>query len=108
MSGNLRPVAGLVSAAARELLFVPRLRRVKLVELEISRQAWDAIPCGCGCGRSAGHVGELLQRAALGEDMHLVRATDNHVWSSPVLYSPAPAAVQVALAALADDLPQQT
>ena len=35
-------------------------------------------------------------------------ATDYHVWSAPVLYSPAPAATEVALAALADDLTQQS
>jgi hypothetical protein len=77
-----------------------------LVDIEISRQSWDAIPCGCG--RSARHIGELLRRVARGEDVDLVHAADNHVWSSPVLYSPAPAAAEVALAALADDLPQQT
>jgi hypothetical protein len=79
---------------------------VELVDIEISRQSWDAIPCGCG--RSARHVGELLRRVARGEDVDVVHAADNHVWSSPVLYSPAPAAAEVALAALADDLPQQT
>lgn len=39
--------------------------------------------------------------------MDLRSATDYHVWSSPVLYSPAAAATEVAPAALADDLPQQ-
>lgn len=69
-----------------------------LVDLEISRQAWGDIPCGCG--QSADHVGDLLRRVAHGAVEDLRAATDYHVWSSPVLYSPAAAATEVALAAL--------
>jgi hypothetical protein len=78
---------------------------MELVDLEISRHAWGDIPCGCG--QSADHVGDLLRRASQGAVEDLAAATDYHVWSSPVLYSPAPAATEVALAALADDLSQQ-
>ncbi|MEV6011970.1 hypothetical protein AB0M29_34805 [Streptomyces sp. NPDC051976] len=77
---------------------------MRLVEMEIARQDWKGMLCGCG--GSAEHVGrDLLQLAGRGprqEPSHV--SLEEHVWSPPVLWEPAPAVTSVALAALADDV----
>lgn len=78
---------------------------MKLVELEIAQ--WDWAGMGCGCGRSAEHVAELLLKVARGQSREIAGALDGHVWSSPTLFGPAPAVTSVALAALADNVPLQ-
>lgn len=78
---------------------------MKLVELEIAQ--WDWAVMDCGCGRSAGHVAELLLEVARGRSQGVTGALDGHVWSSPTLFGPAPAVTSVAMAALADNVPPQ-
>lgn len=74
---------------------------MKLVELEISLQAWQSM--SCGCGHSAGHLAGDLLRLARGQcDLSASDALENHVWTPPTLYSPAPAVTSVALAVLAE------
>jgi hypothetical protein len=77
---------------------------VELVELEIARHDWAALPCGCG--RSAAHVAADLSRMARAtapEDAD-IELLSGHVFIPSVLYEPAVPAVSVALAALADDV----
>jgi hypothetical protein len=77
---------------------------VELVELEIARHDWAALPCGCG--RSAAHLAADLSRmarATAAEDAD-IEILDGHVFIPSVLYEPAVPAVSVALAALADDV----
>ena len=74
---------------------------MKLVELEISLQAWQSMPCGCG--HSAGHLaGDLLRLARGQSDISASDALEDHVWTPPTLYSPAPAVTSVVLAVLAE------
>lgn len=75
-----------------------------LVEREIAGQDWKSMLCGCGA--SAEHLAQdLLQlagRGSLPRPSHV--SLEYHVWSSPVLWEPAPAVTAVALAALADEI----
>ncbi|MEV0533958.1 hypothetical protein [Kitasatospora sp. NPDC050463] len=77
---------------------------MQLVEMEIARQDWKSMLCGCG--GSAEHLArDLLQlagRAPEREPSHV--SLEEHVWSPTVLWEPAPAVTSVALAALADDV----
>ncbi|MEV0192196.1 hypothetical protein AB0I39_27115 [Kitasatospora purpeofusca] len=77
---------------------------MRLVEMEIARQDWKGMLCGCG--GSAEHLArDLLQlagRGSLREPSHV--SLEEHVWSPAVLWEPAPAVTSVALAALADDV----
>ncbi|MFI1972084.1 hypothetical protein [Streptomyces cinnamoneus] len=77
---------------------------MQLVEMEIARQDWKGMLCGCG--GSAEHLARDLLRlaggGALREPSHV--SLEEHVWSPAVLWEPAPAVTSVALAALADDV----
>ncbi|WP_128976572.1 hypothetical protein [Streptomyces roseicoloratus] len=77
---------------------------MRLIEMEIARQGWKGMQCGCG--GSAEHLArDLLQLAGRGsrrEPSHV--SLEEHVWSPAVLWEPAPAVTSVALAALADDV----
>lgn len=77
---------------------------MELVELEIARHDWAALPCGCG--GSAAHLAADLSRmaGATTEQDADIELLSGHVFSPVVLYEPAVPAVSVALAALADDL----
>ncbi|MEV7863690.1 hypothetical protein AB0O86_34085 [Streptomyces hirsutus] len=77
---------------------------MRLIEMEITRQDWKSMLCGCG--GSAEHLArDLLQLAGKGplqRPSHV--SLEEHVWSPVILWEPAPAVTSVALAALADDV----
>ncbi|MFD8783601.1 hypothetical protein [Kitasatospora sp. NPDC059599] len=77
---------------------------MRLVEMEIARQDWKGMLCGCG--DSAEHLArDLLQLAGRGPLQRPCHVSlEEHVWSPTVLWEPAPAVTSVALAALADDV----
>ncbi|MDO3700958.1 hypothetical protein Q3W71_04605 [Micromonospora sp. C28SCA-DRY-2] len=72
----------------------------EIVELEIARNDWDALRCGCG--GSAAHVAEELLALARAEDDARFEVLEGHVMTPEVLLEPALPVVSVALAALAD------
>ncbi|MFF4079522.1 hypothetical protein ACFYZN_08950 [Streptomyces sp. NPDC001777] len=76
---------------------------MRLVEMEIARHDWGGMLCGCG--GPAEHLARDLRRLAGGGVGREPGGVDleEHVWSSVVLWEPAPAVASVALAALADD-----
>ncbi|MEE1816959.1 hypothetical protein PUR59_18305 [Streptomyces sp. SP18ES09] len=76
---------------------------MRLIEMEIARQGWKNMLCGCG--HSAEHLaGDLLRLAGRGPEQRSIHVSlEGHVWSSAVLWEPAPAVTSVALAALADE-----
>ncbi|MFJ4793046.1 hypothetical protein [Kitasatospora purpeofusca] len=76
---------------------------MRLIEMEIARQDWKSMLCGCG--GSAEHLSrDLLQLAGRGPlQRPSYVSLEAHVWSPAVLWEPAPAVTSVALAALADD-----
>ncbi|MFH8383891.1 hypothetical protein ACH4E7_23580 [Kitasatospora sp. NPDC018058] len=71
---------------------------MRLVEMEIARQDWANMHCGCG--GSAGHLAEDLRRIARGESRQWLNGC---CWDPVVLWEPAPAVASVALAGLADE-----
>ncbi|WP_030689998.1 hypothetical protein [Streptomyces globisporus] len=75
---------------------------MRLIEMEIARQDWKGMLCGCG--NSAEHLArDLMQLAGRGPEQRPIHVSlEGHVWSPPVLWEPAPAVTSVALAALAD------
>ena len=76
---------------------------MRLIEMEIARQDWKGMLCGCGS--SAEHLAQDLLRLAgggSGREPSYV-SLEEHVWSPVVLWEPAPAVTSVALAALADE-----
>ncbi|MFG2986398.1 hypothetical protein ACGFYQ_34975 [Streptomyces sp. NPDC048258] len=77
---------------------------MRLVEMEIARQDWKSMLCGCG--GSAEHLArDLLQLAGGGSRQEPIDLSlEEHAWSPVVLWEPAPAVTSVALAALADDV----
>ncbi|MFI0896622.1 hypothetical protein [Streptomyces sp. NPDC020983] len=77
---------------------------MRLIEMEIARQDWKGMQCGCG--NTAEHLaGYLLQLAGLGPEGRPIHVSfEEHVWSPAALWEPAPAVTSVALAALADDV----
>jgi hypothetical protein len=70
--------------------------------MEIARQHWDAIECGCG--RSARHLVEILESAIDGASGGVIRALDDHVFIQSNLMGPAPAVCAVAMAMLAEGI----
>ncbi|SEB64127.1 hypothetical protein [Streptomyces sp. TLI_105] len=76
---------------------------MRLIEMEIARQDWKSMLCGCG--DSAEHLaGYLMQLAGRGPEQRPIHVSlEGHVWSPAVLWEPAPAVTSVALAALADE-----
>ncbi|MEU1232297.1 hypothetical protein [Streptomyces sp. NPDC005828] len=77
---------------------------MRLIEMEIARQDWKGMLCGCG--NTAEHLAEyLLQLAGHGPEQRPIHVSfEGHVWSPAALWEPAPAVTSVALAALADDV----
>ncbi|MFD5746107.1 hypothetical protein [Streptomyces sp. NPDC127033] len=73
-------------------------------ELEIARQPWQDMVCGCG--DSAEHLAQdLLRLAGRGPGQEPGQASlEGHIWSPVILWEPAPAVASVALAALADGI----
>ncbi|MEU5437157.1 hypothetical protein AB0G73_27785 [Streptomyces sp. NPDC020719] len=70
-----------------------------LTQVEIERYRWDTMKCGCG--RSADHLRELLERMAEGSSA-AVRALDGHAFVQSNLMAPAPAVASVSMAILSD------
>lgn len=73
-----------------------------LMHAEIERHDWAGIECGCA--KTAEHLSELLQSVAAGR-RGMVEALDNHAFIQSNLMEPAPAVAAVAMAMLADGLP---
>ena len=77
---------------------------MRLIEMEIARQPWKGMLCGCG--NPAEHLAQdLLRLAGRGPEREPSYVSlEEHVWSPAVLWEPYPAVTSVALAALADEL----
>ncbi|MGW4896325.1 hypothetical protein ACWEQL_29335 [Kitasatospora sp. NPDC004240] len=77
---------------------------MRLVEMEMARQDWKSMLCGCG--GPAEHLAHDLMEVVGGGSQQELRhvSLEEHVWSPVVLWEPAPAVTSVALAALADDV----
>ncbi|MFJ6718276.1 MULTISPECIES: hypothetical protein [unclassified Streptomyces] len=75
------------------------------VEAAITRHDWESIPCGCG--RSAGHLEEMLWDAAEGHPAAF-HALAGHVFTETRLQPPAPAACGVLMAVWAAGPPRET
>lgn len=77
---------------------------MRLIEMEIARQPWKGMLCGCG--NPAEHLAQdLLRLAGHGPEREPSYVSlEEHVWSPAVLWEPSPAVTSVALAALSDEL----
>ena len=78
---------------------------MKLVELEVERQDWNSVRCGCG--HTASHVEQDLLWLANGGDggrLIDVRRLDGHVLMPSVLCEPAVPVMRVTLSVLSDDV----
>jgi hypothetical protein len=77
---------------------------MRLIEMEIARQDWKGMLCGCG--NSAEHLAlDLLRLAGGGPGLEPSYVSlEEHAWSPVVLWEPAPAVTSVALAALTDEV----
>ncbi|WP_147454999.1 hypothetical protein [Saccharothrix australiensis] len=87
--------------------------KVELFELELGRYDWAAMRCGCDRSELAGHLPEILRRAAAAatpkEARELWNAIDYHLLpAGHVLAEPSLPTLHVLLAALADGVPERS